>query len=50
VKIGDTITVESVITAVNQEKYRFNVQSTLTNQDGTVVLFGEAELMLPKQG
>ena len=48
VKIGDTITVESVIIAVNQEKCRFNVQSTLTNQDETVVLTGEAELMLPK--
>ena len=48
VKIGDTITVESVIIAVDLEKYRFHVQSTLTNQEGTVVLTGEGELMLPK--
>lgn len=48
VKIGDTITVESEVIAVNQEKYRFNIKSTVTNQDGSVVLTGEAETMLPK--
>jgi 3-hydroxybutyryl-CoA dehydratase len=48
VKIGDTVMVESVIIAVNLEKHRFHVQSTLTNQDETVVLTGEGELMLPQ--
>lgn len=48
VKIGDTITVESVVIAVNRKKNRFNVESTLTNQEGTVVLTGDGELMLPK--
>jgi 3-hydroxybutyryl-CoA dehydratase len=48
VKIGDTITVESEIITVNMEKQRFNIKSTLTNQEGTVVLTGEAELMLSK--
>ena len=48
VKIGDTITVESEIITVNRERQRFNIKSTLTNQEGTIVLTGEAEAMLPK--
>ncbi len=48
VKIGDTITVESEIIDLKPEKNRLIVKSTLTNQDGVVVLTGEAEGMVPR--
>jgi 3-hydroxybutyryl-CoA dehydratase len=47
VKIGDTITVETEIIDLKPEKKRLIAKSTLTNQDGVVVLIGEAEGMLP---
>ncbi len=47
VKIGDTITVETEIIDLKPEKKRLIAKSTLTNQDGVVVLTGEAEGMLP---
>ena len=47
VKIGDTITVESELVGKGEEKNRFKINSTLKNQDGVVVLIGEAEGMLP---
>lgn len=47
VKIGDTITVESELAEKTTEKNRLKIVSTLKNQDGTVVLTGEAETMLP---
>lgn len=49
VKIGDTITVESEVVNLNPDKNRFSIKSTLTNQEGTIVLTGEAEGMLPKE-
>ena len=48
VGLGDTITVESVITSMEPERRRCKIGSTLSNQDGTVVLAGEAEVMLLK--
>ena len=48
VGLGDTITVESSITAMEPERRRCKIGSTLTNQDGTVVIVGEAEVMLLK--
>jgi len=47
VKIGDTIQVESVITDLDSAKKRLKIKSTLTNQEGTIVLTGDAEGMLP---
>jgi len=49
VRLGDTITVQSEVANLNPEKNRFNINSTLTNQEGTVVMTGEAEGMLPKE-
>ncbi len=47
VRIGDTITVESELVGKKDEKNRFEINSTLKNQDGVVVLTGEAKGMLP---
>ncbi len=48
VKIGDTITVESELVDKNPKKNRLKINSTLKNQDGVIVLTGEAEAMLPE--
>jgi 3-hydroxybutyryl-CoA dehydratase len=48
VKIGDTITVESILTEKIEEKRRLIIASTWTNQDGTVVITGKAEILLPR--
>lgn len=48
VKIGDTITLISEITDKIEEKRRLIVSSTWTNQEGTVVINGKAELLLPR--
>jgi 3-hydroxybutyryl-CoA dehydratase len=47
VKLGDTITAESEVTDLKPEKRRIIAKSTMTNQDGVVVLTGEGEYMLP---
>ena len=47
VKLGDTITTESEVTDLKPGKKRIIAKSTLTNQDGVVVLTGEGEYMLP---
>ena len=47
VKIGDTIKIESELVDKRAEKNRLKINSTLKNQDGTVVLTAEAETMLP---
>ncbi|HAX99259.1 MAG TPA: enoyl-CoA hydratase [Candidatus Atribacteria bacterium] len=46
VKIGDSITVESVVVDLHDEKKRLKISSTLKNQNEVVVLIGEAEVML----
>ena len=48
VKIGDTITLVSEITEKIEEKRRLIITSTWTNQDGTVVVTGKAEILLPR--
>ncbi len=48
VGLGDTIAVESTITSLEPERRRCRIGSILTNQDGTVVISGEAEAMLLK--
>lgn len=41
-RIGDTITAKATVTDVNEEKNRVVLQTTCTNQEGEVVLDGEA--------
>ncbi len=48
VRIGDSVTVTSEITAKIEAKRRVIVSSVWTNQDGTTVMTGEAELLLPR--
>lgn len=48
VKIGDTITAEAVVKEVITEKNRVTLTTTCTNQDGKVVITGEALVMPPK--
>ncbi len=49
VKIGDTITVVSEVTEKMEDKRRVIISSVWTNQDGTVVITGKAELLVPRQ-
>lgn len=48
VRIGDTVTVVSEVTRKIEEKRRVIVSSVWTNQDGTTVITGEGELLLPR--
>lgn len=48
VRIGDTVTVASVVTGKIEEKRRLLVDTTWTNQDGTIVIEGKGELLLPR--
>jgi 3-hydroxybutyryl-CoA dehydratase len=48
VRIGDTVTVVSEVTGKIEEKRRLLVGSTWTNQDGTIVIAGRGELLLPR--
>ncbi len=48
VKIGDTIAAKVVASAVNAEKNQVTFSTTCTNQNGIVVLEGEATVMPPK--
>ena len=41
-RIGDTITAKATVTKVDEENNRVVLQTTCTNQDGEVVLDGEA--------
>ena len=46
--IGDTITAEAEVTEVIPEKKRFIAKTTVTKQDGTVVVTGEGTMMATK--
>lgn len=48
VRIGDTVTVSSEIVEKIEEKRRVIVASEWTNQEGAVVIKGQAELLLPR--
>jgi 3-hydroxybutyryl-CoA dehydratase len=48
VKLGDTITVTSEVTEKIEDKRRVLVTSTWTNQEGTVVILGKSEMLLPR--
>ncbi len=49
VRIGDTITVVSEVIEKLEEKRRVIVSSVWTNQDGTTVITGRGELLLPRE-
>ncbi len=48
VRLGDRITAEVEILALDEERNRVRLRTTCTNQDGTVVLDGEALVMPPR--
>ena len=48
VKFGDTITARAEVKERNVEKNRLILHTTCTNQDGKLVLDGEATVMPPK--
>ena len=48
VRIGDTITGQVEVLELQVEKNRVRMKTTCTNQEGTVVLDGEALVMPPK--
>ncbi|GAB4264649.1 MaoC family dehydratase [Deferrisoma sp.] len=49
VRIGDRITAEVEVLEVDPEKNRVRLKTTCTNQDGVVVLDGEAVVMPPRR-
>jgi 3-hydroxybutyryl-CoA dehydratase len=48
VYMGDTITARVVVAAITPEKNRVTLKTSCSNQDGTVVLDGEAIVSPPK--
>jgi len=48
VRIGDTITARAEVIEINADKNRVRMKTTCTNQDGKVVLDGEAVVSPPK--
>lgn len=48
-RIGDTITAKATVVEVMEEKNRVTLQTTCTNQDGVLVLDGEA-VVSPRKG
>ncbi len=49
VRIGDTITAVAEVAELLEEKKRVRLRTTCTNQDGTVVIDGEALVSPPKK-
>jgi 3-hydroxybutyryl-CoA dehydratase len=47
-RIGDTITARAEVTQILMEKNRITLRTTCTNQEGTLVLDGEATISPPK--
>jgi 3-hydroxybutyryl-CoA dehydratase len=48
VRIGDTVTARAEVVEVIKEKNRVKLKTTCTNQDGTMVVDGEALVSPPK--
>ena len=49
VRIGDTVTATATVREMNIEKNRVIMETVVVNQDGEVVIQGEATVMPPKQ-
>ena len=47
VRIGDTVTAEVTVTALNPEKRRVTLATVCRNQDGETVIEGEALVLIP---
>jgi 3-hydroxybutyryl-CoA dehydratase len=47
VRIGDTVTAEVTVTALNAEKRRVTLATVCRNQDGETVIDGEALVLMP---
>ncbi|PGH19712.1 enoyl-CoA hydratase [Fusobacterium polymorphum] len=45
VRIGDTITAKIEVVNLNQEKKQVELKTTCTNQDGVIVIDGEAKVL-----
>lgn len=48
VRIGDTVTAEAEVIERDEAKNRLVLKTTVTNQDGKVVIEGQAKVMPPK--
>jgi 3-hydroxybutyryl-CoA dehydratase len=48
VRLGDTVTARVEITALDPEKNRATLDTSCSNQDGTVVIAGQAVVMPPR--
>ena len=48
VQIGDTVTADVTVSALDMSKKRATLHTACTNQDGVVVLEGEAEVIPPR--
>jgi len=48
VRMGDTVTATCTVKEIIQEKNRVILECTAVNQDGTVVISGEAHVLAPK--
>ncbi|QGU96702.1 enoyl-CoA hydratase [Clostridium bovifaecis] len=48
VRMGDTVTAEAEVIERNEEKNRLVLKTTVTNQEGKVVIEGQAKVMPPK--
>ncbi|KOA20268.1 (R)-specific enoyl-CoA hydratase [Clostridium homopropionicum DSM 5847] len=48
VRMGDTVTAEAEVIERNVEKNRLVLKTTVTNQEGKVVIEGQAKVMPPK--
>ena len=46
VLIGDHITVETIVTGKNEERRRVFVRTTVSKNEGQLVIEGEAELVM----
>lgn len=49
VYVGDTLTVTATVADKNEEKKRVTLDCTVANQDGEVVVKGQAQVMPPKE-
>ncbi|MEL7597114.1 MAG: MaoC family dehydratase [Clostridiaceae bacterium] len=48
VRMGDTVTATAEVIQKNEEKNRLVLKTTVTNQDGKVVIDGQAKVMPPR--
>ena len=47
VRIGDTVTATVKVTSIDEQRRRAVLETTCTNQEGTLLISGEAKVVLP---